>query len=98
MYWAPGGWIWSMCIAARMWPWRRWPGLAALRHGCPVVATVHLSVRHTLRPATPRGVVLRAAGGAAERWLLPGMAAVIALTPSPRGCCAATGSRPAGCT
>ena len=56
--------------------------LAALRHGCPVVATVHLSVRHALRPATPRGVVLRAAGGAAERWLLPGMAAVIALTPS----------------
>jgi glycosyltransferase involved in cell wall biosynthesis len=56
--------------------------LAALRHGCPVVVTVHLSVRHALRPATPRGVVLRAAGGAAERWLLPGMAAVIALTPS----------------
>jgi glycogen synthase len=56
--------------------------LAALRHGCPVVVTVHLSVRHALRPATPRGVVLRAAGGMAERWLLPGMAAVIALTPS----------------
>jgi glycosyltransferase involved in cell wall biosynthesis len=56
--------------------------LAARRHGCPVVATVHLSVRHALRPATPRGVVLRAAGGAAERWLLPGVAAVIALTPS----------------
>jgi len=51
--------------------------LAALRHGCPVVATVHLSVRHALRPATPRGVVLRAAGGAAERWLLPGAAAVM---------------------
>jgi glycogen(starch) synthase len=55
--------------------------LAARRHGCPVVVTVHLSVRHALRPAAPRGVVLRAAGGAAGRWLLPGMAAVIALTP-----------------
>jgi glycosyltransferase involved in cell wall biosynthesis len=43
--------------------------LAALRHGCPVLATVHLSVRHTLRPATPRGVALRAAGGAAARLL-----------------------------
>src|SRR6266480_2914398 len=62
--------------------WAPLARLAALRHGCPVVATVHLSVRHALRPATPRGVVLRAAGGAAERWLLPGMAAVIALTPS----------------
>ncbi len=56
--------------------------LAAGRHGCPVVATVHLSVRHGLRPTTPPGVVLRVAGGAAERWLLPGAAAVIALTPS----------------
>jgi len=56
--------------------------LAARRHGSPLVATVHLSVRHALRPVTPRGVVLRAAGGTAERWLLPGMAAVIALTPS----------------
>jgi hypothetical protein len=46
------------------------------------VATVHLSVRHALRLVTPRGVALRAAGGAAERWLLPGADAVIALTPS----------------
>ncbi|MGE5288927.1 MAG: glycosyltransferase family 4 protein [Micromonosporaceae bacterium] len=56
--------------------------LAARRHGTPVVATVHLSMRHTLRPATPRGIVLRAAGGAVQRWLLPGADAVIALTPS----------------
>src|SRR6266487_4452053 len=56
--------------------------LAARRHGSPLVATVHLSVRHALRPVTPRGVVLRAAGGTAERWLLPGADAVIALTPS----------------
>jgi glycogen(starch) synthase len=56
--------------------------LAARRHGSPVVATVHLSVRHTLRPTTPRGIALRAAGGTVERWLLPGADAVIALTPS----------------
>jgi 2-deoxystreptamine N-acetyl-D-glucosaminyltransferase/2-deoxystreptamine glucosyltransferase len=56
--------------------------LAARRHGCPLVATVHLSVWHGLRPVTPRGVVLRAAGGTAERWLLPGADAGIALTPS----------------
>src|SRR5262249_45277193 len=56
--------------------------LAARRHGCPLVATVHLSVRHALRPVTARGVVLRAAGGAVEGWLLPGADAVIALTES----------------
>ena len=56
--------------------------LAARRHGSPLVATVHLSVRHGLRPVTPRGVLLRAAGSAVERWLLPGADAVIALTPS----------------
>jgi CBS domain-containing protein len=39
-------------------------------------------VRHTLRPTTPRGIALRAAGGMVERWLLPGADAVIALTPS----------------
>ena len=47
--------------------------LAARRHGCPVVATVHLSVRHALRPATPRGVVLRRpaarrSGGCCPAW------------------------------
>jgi glycogen(starch) synthase len=56
--------------------------LAARRHGCPLVVTVHLSVRHALRPVTPRGALLRAAGGTVERWLLPGADAVIALTPS----------------
>src|SRR5215470_13162209 len=45
--------------------------LAARRHGCPLVATVHLSVRHALRRVTPRGVVLQVAGGTIERWLLP---------------------------
>jgi len=56
--------------------------LAARRHGCPLVATVHLSVRHTPRPVTARGSLLRAVGGAVEGWLLPGADAVIALTPS----------------
>jgi hypothetical protein len=63
--------------------------LAARRHGCPLVATVHLSMRHALRPVTARGA---AAGGrgAVEGWLLPGADAVIALTRSTarllRGC------------
>jgi 2-deoxystreptamine N-acetyl-D-glucosaminyltransferase/2-deoxystreptamine glucosyltransferase len=56
--------------------------IAARRHGSPVVATMHLSVRHTLRPTTLRSHVLRAVGGMAQRWLLPGVEAVIALTPS----------------
>ena len=56
--------------------------LAARRHGSPLVTTVHLSVRHALRPVTPRGVVLQVAGGTIERWLLPAADAVIALTPS----------------
>ena len=56
--------------------------LAARWHHCPLVATVHLSVRHALRPVTARGALLRAAGGAVEGWLLPGADAVIALTPT----------------
>jgi glycogen synthase len=56
--------------------------LAARWHHCPLVATVHLSVRHALRPVTARGALLRAAGGAVEGWLLPGAHAVIALTPT----------------
>jgi glycogen(starch) synthase len=56
--------------------------IAARRHGSPVVVTLHLSVRHTLRPTTPRSHVLRVVGSMAQRWLLPGVEAVIALTPS----------------
>ncbi len=56
--------------------------LAARRHGCPLVATMHLSMWHALRPVTARGALLRAAGAAAERRLLPGADAMIALTPS----------------
>jgi glycogen synthase len=56
--------------------------LAARWHHCPLVATVHLSVRHALRPVTARGALLRAAGGAVEARLLPAADAVIALTGS----------------
>jgi glycogen(starch) synthase len=56
--------------------------LAARRHGCPLVATMHISVRHAMRPVTARGVLLRAGGSVMERWLLPAADAVIALTPS----------------
>jgi len=56
--------------------------VAARRHGCPLVATVHLSVRHALRPVTARAALLRAAGGAVERKLLPAADAVIALSAS----------------
>ena len=56
--------------------------LAARWHHCPLVATVHLSVRHALRPVTARGALLRAAGGAVEGRLLPAADAVIALTVS----------------
>ena len=58
--------------------------LAARRHRCPLVVTVHLSVRHALRPVTRHGMLLRVAGGAVERWLLPAADAVIALTRRPR--------------
>jgi len=56
--------------------------LAARRHGCPLVATVHLSVRHAMCSATARGVLLRAGGSAVERSLLPAADTIIALTPS----------------
>jgi 2-deoxystreptamine N-acetyl-D-glucosaminyltransferase/2-deoxystreptamine glucosyltransferase len=56
--------------------------IAARRHASPIVVTMHLSVRHRLRPTTLRGHVLRAVGGSTQRWLLAGAEAVIALTPS----------------
>ncbi|MBV9380215.1 MAG: glycosyltransferase family 4 protein [Streptosporangiaceae bacterium] len=59
--------------------------LAARRHRSPLVATMHLNVRHSLNPTTLRDILVRTGGGAAERWLLPGADAVIALTPSAAG-------------
>jgi glycogen(starch) synthase len=54
--------------------------LAAQRHGCPLVVTVHTSVRHTLRVTSPRRALLWLAGGLAESLVLPWADAVIALT------------------
>jgi 2-deoxystreptamine N-acetyl-D-glucosaminyltransferase/2-deoxystreptamine glucosyltransferase len=54
--------------------------LAAWRHGCPLVVTVHTSVRHTLRVASARTGVLRLVGGLAEGRVLAQADMVIALT------------------
>jgi glycogen synthase len=56
--------------------------IAAARHRCPLVVTVHCSVRHTVRNGSVRGVVLRRFGGAIERRTLAAADAVIVLTPS----------------
>jgi 2-deoxystreptamine N-acetyl-D-glucosaminyltransferase/2-deoxystreptamine glucosyltransferase len=56
--------------------------IAAARHRCPLVVTVHCSVRHTVRDPSVRGVVLRRFGGAIERRALAAADAVIVLTPS----------------
>jgi glycosyltransferase involved in cell wall biosynthesis len=55
--------------------------LAARRHHCPLVLTVHASVRHTMRVASVRTAWLRLAGGLAERQALAAADMVIALTP-----------------
>jgi hypothetical protein len=54
--------------------------LAAWRHGCPLVVTVHVSVRHTLRVTSARTAMLRLAGGLAEGRVLPWADMVIVLT------------------
>ncbi|MGK5448192.1 glycosyltransferase family 4 protein [Streptomyces radiopugnans] len=54
----------------------------ANRHGCPLVVTLHCSLRHTLRGGSPREAALRLLGGAVERRTAAGADAVIALTPS----------------
>jgi glycogen(starch) synthase len=60
--------------------------MAATHHRCPLVVTLHCSLRHTLPPAgrggSPRGAVLRLLGGGLERRVLAGADAVITLTPS----------------
>jgi 2-deoxystreptamine N-acetyl-D-glucosaminyltransferase/2-deoxystreptamine glucosyltransferase len=54
--------------------------LVAWRHGCPLVVTVHTSVRHTLRITSARTATLRLAGGLAEGAALRRADMVIALT------------------
>jgi 2-deoxystreptamine N-acetyl-D-glucosaminyltransferase/2-deoxystreptamine glucosyltransferase len=54
--------------------------LAARRHRCPLVATVHTSVGHTLRGRSPRARLLRGLGGWIERGVLRRADAVVVLT------------------
>jgi glycogen(starch) synthase len=54
--------------------------LAARRHGCPLVVTVHTSIRHTLRVTSARTAALRLAGGLAEARGLRRADTVIVLT------------------
>ena len=56
--------------------------LAARRHRCPLVITVHASVRHNMRVTSARTAWLRLAGGPAERRALAAADMVIALTPA----------------
>ena len=55
--------------------------LAARRHRCPLVVTVHCSVGHTLRGSSLRARLLRSLGGRLERDTLRRAAAVVVLTP-----------------
>ncbi|WP_369135647.1 glycosyltransferase family 4 protein [Modestobacter sp. I12A-02662] len=54
--------------------------LAARRHHCPLVVTVHCSVGHTLRGNAPRDRLLRSLGGRVERSTLRRADAVVVLT------------------
>ena len=54
--------------------------LAARRHGCPLVVTVHTSVGHTLRGRSLRARLLRRLGGLVERSALRRADAVVVLT------------------
>jgi glycosyltransferase involved in cell wall biosynthesis len=56
--------------------------LAARRHHCPLVITIHASVRHNMRVTSARTAWLRLAGGPAERRALAAADMVIALTPA----------------
>jgi glycosyltransferase involved in cell wall biosynthesis len=53
---------------------------AAARHRCPLVITIHCSLRHTFAARGPRAAALALAGGALERALTARADAVIALT------------------
>ena len=53
--------------------------LAAARHRCPLVVTVHCSVRHTVAGRSPRSLFLRVVGGAVESSVLRRAEAVVVL-------------------
>ncbi|ADB74896.1 glycosyltransferase [Geodermatophilus obscurus] len=65
--------------------------LAARRHRCPLVVTVHCSVGHTLTGRGPRTRLLRALGGAVERSALRRADAVVVLTDRTAAALAADG-------
>ena len=70
--------------------------LAARRHHCPLVITIHASVRHNMRVTSARTAWLRLAGGLAERRALAAADMVIALTPAAADRLAGEGIPPAG--
>jgi glycogen(starch) synthase len=53
---------------------------AARRFRCPLVVTVHCSVRHTLEPVTPRNRAVKALGSPVEGWALGRADRIITLT------------------
>jgi len=55
--------------------------LASARHRCPLVVTLHCSVRHTFAGGSPKARSLRLVGGAVERAAVRRAAAVIVLVP-----------------
>ena len=55
--------------------------LAATVHRCPLVVTLHCSVRHTFTGGSPKARLLRLVGGAVERAAVRRAAAVIVLVP-----------------
>ena len=67
--------------------------LAARRHRCPLVVTVHCSVGHTLTGRGPRTRLLRALGGWVERSALRRADAVVVLTDRTAAALAADGVR-----
>ena len=54
--------------------------LAATVHRCPLVVTLHLSVRHTMRGRSARAMLLRTVGGLIERAVLRRADVVLVLT------------------
>jgi glycosyltransferase involved in cell wall biosynthesis len=56
--------------------------LAAVHYDCPLVVTVHSSLRHTVRGRSARAAILRLLGGPMERRAIAAADAVIVLTPS----------------
>jgi glycosyltransferase involved in cell wall biosynthesis len=55
--------------------------LARAVHRCPLVVTLHCSVRHTVTGRSPRSWLLRVAGGAVERVAVRSADAVLVLVP-----------------